>query len=681
MLGCLGDVSALTLGTMGVLGAAGGAPAPPFDPATLAPARAFDFTEATTATAPALDESAHALTLANFPAVRPGYGPAGQQMLEFTAASSQIGTFTSWTIPASTACEFVFALGARDTSATNVRLWAQAAATSQYIGLTNARDGFTVRSNGGAATTVPFPVGYLPIGRIDVLRLQINADGSAQAFVNEVPGAATAAGLFSGGFTFDQFGRTTTGPNGWLGVVRGYDRALTAQERADLFAYMADWVGNHFYVSNSGSDSAVGFNAVTPWATLGKLSSYTNFRSGDVLCPKRGDEFNLDGQASITVAGLTVDCTQFGTGEQALVTMSHLWTDWFDEGGGLWSHAGNPPYNNASSTTEYGCVYDTAASHPAASPDLSTSGWAASIASVEAAVLANPAGQAWRYDAASPANPAVGSYGYSGGNYYVKLASGSPQGRFRVPKRGATAANLFATSIFLVAAAGAKVKGGRIWYGSGTGVDCSAGTIEGVDVRYVDSDGIGGSAATDKFDTECFAGWAGYGNLTGGGSNSDCYSNHGGTKTRARCVAVMGNKSGFGDVRDINGTTDTFLAIGYNRPIGVASNGASSGTHAFSNGRVLLLAGGTAYPDGCANQGANITITSVEFDISGSNTGSAGVRSYSNAPNGSVAIDECDITGFATGINNGAGTISYANTHVACDTRIVGSVTDGGGNT
>lgn len=94
-----------------------------------------------------------------------------------------------------------------------------------------------------------------------------------------------------------------------------------------------------YYVSSTGNDSDDGTTESTPWKTIAKVnSSFNNFKAGDRILFKCGDEFH--GTINITKSGISafpITIGSYGSGGKPVITGFKTITAWTNTGGGIYS--------------------------------------------------------------------------------------------------------------------------------------------------------------------------------------------------------------------------------------------------------------------------------------------------------------------------------------------------------
>lgn len=91
----------------------------------------------------------------------------------------------------------------------------------------------------------------------------------------------------------------------------------------------------NYYVSNTGNDSNDGLSETTAWKTLDKVNfEMENFTSGDVISFEKGSVFygslNVKQKDNVTF-------TNYGIGENPIITGSPIFNGWVNSGGNIWS--------------------------------------------------------------------------------------------------------------------------------------------------------------------------------------------------------------------------------------------------------------------------------------------------------------------------------------------------------
>lgn len=561
----------------------------------------------------------------NAPTQAAAFGPGGQDLFQFASASTQYFSLASDVTVGACTVLWMYAPTVFDA---NKQLFANAASSSFFRSLTGGANSITtmaVKTEGGAATNISLASGVRPYRNMLPAAMTYDpaaSSGTVNIYLNNIL-SGTTTGVGAGGFIFNRIGvvGASTNPyDGYMGPVLIYNRVLAVQEMAQIFNYLVAWRGQNLYVSTSGDNASVTpWNRTTPLASLSTAAALP-FIGYETIAMKGGDTFRLTTQANSLSAGLSSD-----------VRMS--WN------GSVWGTGKAKVYGSTAPNVSLvsGTVYDCGAfaSKPMYYVHYIPGGTIAFGANY---TLGNM--QRLTEDTTTPATPAVGKWGYSGGHVYVNAGVALSNGDIEVT---------LATSLVSVKGSGANwiLRNFIVAFSAGTclGTNYDNQLIDGVECYFSGADGIDSTGPISGYQvTGCVVAYMGSGPAGTGSSAGDAYSAHQQTiGTYSRSQAWWCDKGGFDHIGDCTVSHDRCISVS-SLPFRISSG--TGGGLTVTNSLAVVPANAFSDDGITAGSATDLVVAENNTIVSLKGTG-AGVNQV--LAGGSITLVNNIITGFATG--------------------------------
>ncbi len=461
-----------------------------------------------------------------------GFGPQGQSLFKFTSSGPQFLSLGS-TITVASSCTMVWVYAPGDISATSA-IFGSFPGTNYIRTVAVAGNAVTVlgvQTVGGSNVNIPLTAGVRPYRNLLLMALTYDAaqaGGTINVWVNNLL-AGTATGVGTGGFAINRVGvyaSASTPLDAYLGPQLIYDRSLPESQLTQLTNFFKPWRGQNLYVANSGSDSSLTpWNSTTPLQTVAAAGNLPML-GFETVALKGGDVFRMTSQVVCSIPGLSEsermswDGAVWGTGKAQL-------------------RSSTAPAVSLVSGTVYDC--GPFVSKPTHYVHYIPGG----------VIVFGPnygLGNMQRLveDTVSPGTPAVGKWGYTGGNVFVNAGVALVTGDVEVTLSGSVGIlnspveNWNFNNVVIAFPAGTcgnSVASNQTW----NGMEAYFGTLDGFD---------GFAPAVNLAFNRCIAAYCGSG-LVGTGSNAgDAFSHHGSSAVFTNCEAWWCDKGGFNHIGD-----------------------------------------------------------------------------------------------------------------------------------